>query len=204
MTNKLLRRSKMRAEAKQKQGGFTLVELAIVLVIIGLILGAILKGQSMIQNAKIKRIKTDIDSIVAAVYSYQDKYGFLPGDDPTDRTSDLGATGCTNGTGNGDGVFSNIEEDTCAWQELIGAGFVPGDPSIHNEVEVAKRSPFGGRYLFRYNGGLGKNYIFLDNVPSDVAKSLDQKYDDGKYDSGDIRANADYTGGLRDMYWYVF
>ncbi len=181
--------------------GFTLVELAIVLVIIGLLLGSILKGQSMIQNAKVKRLKADIDSIVAAVYNYQDKYNYLPGDDPNDRTSDLGATGCTGGDANG---IWNGTEPTCAWQELIGAGFVSGDPSVNTETKVAKTSPFGGRYLFRYNGTLGKNYIFVDNIPSDVAKSLDEKYDDGKYNSGDIRANADYTGGLRDMYWYVF
>ena len=184
------------------QKGFTLVELAIVLVIIGIILGAVLKGQEMIKQAKIKRVKSDIDSIVAAVYSYQDKYGVLPGDDPNNRETDLGATDCTGG--NGDGVFSNTDESTCAWQELIGAGFIAGDPSIHDESKVAKRSPFGGRYLFRYSGALGKNYIYVDNIPSDVAKSLDEKYDDGSYNSGDIRANADYTGGLRDMYWYVF
>ena len=61
--------------------GFTLVELSIVLVIIGLLIGGVLKGKSMIDNAKVKRIKSDIDGIVAATYGYQDKYGFLPGDD---------------------------------------------------------------------------------------------------------------------------
>jgi len=177
--------------------GFTLIELAIVLVIIGLLLGAILKGQSMIQNAKIKRLKSDIDGIVAAVYSYQDKYGFLPGDDPIDRFT----LGCT---GDADGIWDSTEW-VCAWRELIAAGFVSGDSSLTSEQQVAKTSPFGGRYLFRYAGGsIGRNYIFVDNVPSDAAQSLDQRYDDGKFNSGDIRANADYTGGLRDMYWYVF
>ncbi len=195
---------KMKKWLKRKEG-FTLVELAIVLVIIGILLAAILKGQAMIKQAKIKRIKADVDSIVAAVYSYQDKYGYLPGDDPNDHSTDLNATGCRGG--NADGIFSNIAEDTCAWQEIIGAGFVAGDPTVHNESKVAKTHPFGGRYLFRYGTRYGKsgNYIFIDNLPVDVAKSLDEKYDDGAYNTGDIRANSNYTGtGVRDMYWYVF
>ncbi|MDL1957266.1 MAG: prepilin-type N-terminal cleavage/methylation domain-containing protein [Candidatus Desulfofervidus auxilii] len=180
----------------RKERGFTLIEIAIVLVIIGLLIGAILKGQSMIQNAKIKRVKSDIDGIAAAVYSYQDKYGFLPGDDPIDRFS----LSCT---GDADGIWDWAER-ICAWRELIAAGFVSGDASLTSETQVAKTSPFGGRYLFRYNGTLGKNYILVDNIPSDAAESLDQRYDDGIYNQGDIQANADYTGGLRDMYWYVF
>ena len=60
----------------KKEKGFTLVEIAIVLVIIGLLLAGILKGQAMIKQAKVKRLKADIDSIVASVYSYQDKYGY--------------------------------------------------------------------------------------------------------------------------------
>ena len=79
------------------QKGFTLVEIAIVLVIIGLILGAILKGQSMIENAKLKRIKSDIDSLVAGVYGYQDKFNHLPGDDPTNQYG--------YGSGDGDGTW---------------------------------------------------------------------------------------------------
>ena len=68
-------------ERTSNEKGFTLVEIAIVLVIIGLILGAILKGQSMIENAKIKRVVKQADEIRAAVYSYQDRYKQLPGDD---------------------------------------------------------------------------------------------------------------------------
>ncbi|MEM0326942.1 MAG: prepilin-type N-terminal cleavage/methylation domain-containing protein [Desulfurococcaceae archaeon] len=63
--------------------GFTLVELAIVLVIIGIILGGILKGQELIFNAKVKRLQSQVKEMMAAVYTYYDKYGYLPGDDPT-------------------------------------------------------------------------------------------------------------------------
>ncbi len=187
----------MYKKVMRRQKGFTLVELAIVLVIIGLILGAILKGQGMIKNAKIKRVKSDIDSLVAAVYGYQDRYNYLPGDDPVDRWG-IGTTG------DGDGTWAETTDRTLAWRHLMYADFISGDPTQTSETVLAKRNPFGGAYYFRYNGTLGKNYVLVDNIPSDAAASLDEKYDDGTWNTGDIRANADYTGGLRDMYWYVF
>jgi len=188
--------------------GFTLVELSIVLVIIGLLIGGVLKGKTMIENAKLKRVKNDVDGVVAAVYNYQDRYGYLPGDDVEDRETELGATDCDGSQGNGDGLFNRSGEYSCAWQEMIGAGLMAGDPGVHDEQKVAKRSPFGGRYLLRYgtHNDQNGNYIFVDNIPSDKVKALDVKYDDGKYDSGIIQANDDYpdTPENRDMYWYAF
>ena len=66
---------------KRRQAGFTLVEIAIVLVIIGLLLGGVLKGQELITQAKIKNVANDFNGISAAIYGYQDRYKQLPGDD---------------------------------------------------------------------------------------------------------------------------
>ena len=66
---------------KAQQKGFTLVEIAIVLVIIGLLLGGILKGQEMITQAKIKNVIADFSGISAAYHGYQDRYRAIPGDD---------------------------------------------------------------------------------------------------------------------------
>jgi prepilin-type N-terminal cleavage/methylation domain-containing protein len=65
---------------KRTQKGFTLVEIAIVLVIIGLLLGGILKGQEMITQAKIKNVVADFSGISAAYYGYQDRYRAIPGE----------------------------------------------------------------------------------------------------------------------------
>ncbi len=195
-----------------KRSGFTLVELSIVLVIIGLLIGGVLKGKAMIENAKNKRIKSDIDSTVAAVYSYQDKYNYLPGDDRNDRSVTLGAIGCTANSGNGDGLFNLAAEYSCAWQELIGAGFISGDKTLHDENLVPKRNPYGGRYLFRYynnlhGSGVSGNSIYVENIPLDVIQSMDEKYDDGTWNSGDIQSTTDYSANsiaYSDIYWFAF
>ncbi len=66
---------------KTRQSGFTLVEIAIVLVIIGLLLGGILKGQELINSAKVKNLANDFRIIPTYIYGYQDKYKSIPGDD---------------------------------------------------------------------------------------------------------------------------
>src|SRR5580765_7172130 len=90
--------------------GFTLVEIAIVLIIIGLLLGGILKGQEMITQAKIKNVIGDFSGISAAYHGYVDRYKKIPGDDPcaggvvlagTCGTTTGRWTGATAGNGNG-------------------------------------------------------------------------------------------------------
>ncbi|MES2350353.1 MAG: prepilin-type N-terminal cleavage/methylation domain-containing protein, partial [Pseudomonadota bacterium] len=60
-----------------RQRGFTLVEIAIVLVIIGLLLGGVLKGQGLIDSARVKNIIQQSTSLTAAVNAYQDKFRAL-------------------------------------------------------------------------------------------------------------------------------
>src|SRR5512145_2640915 len=89
-------------KAMGKVQGFTLVEIAIVLVIIGLLLGGILKGQEMITQAKIKNVIADMTGVSAAMYGYQDRYRALPGDD-ANATRWAGAN-----PGNGNGIIEGV------------------------------------------------------------------------------------------------
>ena len=72
------------------QRGFTLAETAIVLVIIGLLVGSILKAQEMIVQARIKNVIADFAGVSAAYYGYQDRYRAVPGDDAGARSGLVG------------------------------------------------------------------------------------------------------------------
>ena len=130
---------------KRLQQGFTLVEIAIVLVIIGLLLGGILKGQEMITQAKIKNVIGDFSGISAAFYGYQDRYRQIPGDDACAGTGSTAAIcGSTTGrwaanttSGDGNGIVTGYYNSTTAadesrlwWQDLRLAGFVSGQGGI--------------------------------------------------------------------------
>lgn len=69
----------MRKPCIRDKHGFTLVELALVLVIVGLLITGVLKGEALIENAKVKKLVNQKDSIAAAYYTYFDRYGMLPG-----------------------------------------------------------------------------------------------------------------------------
>src|ERR1700712_1750704 len=99
-----------------RQRGFTLVEIAIVLVIIGLLLGGVLKGQGLIDSAKVKNIIQQSNALTAAVNAYQDKFRALPGDD----IRGTGQVPSAAGNGKGDGQIGDGQprEFTLAPQHL--------------------------------------------------------------------------------------
>jgi prepilin-type N-terminal cleavage/methylation domain-containing protein len=83
--------------------GFTLVELAIVITIIGLLIGGILKGQEMVQNARATATIAQVKSYLAAMETFRDRYDQLPGDysGATQRLPGCTAANfCVNGNGN--------------------------------------------------------------------------------------------------------
>jgi prepilin-type N-terminal cleavage/methylation domain-containing protein len=181
-------------EMKANQKGFTLVEIAIVLVIIGLLLGGILKGQEMITQAKIKNVIADFSGISAAYYGYQDRYRAIPGDD-------TGATrwGTTAGDGNGivAGAYNSATPDVESrlwWDHLRRAGFVAGTGQQQPLNAVVGMmgvqtgdgvTPTPGPAL----GGFTSLIMCSANLPDKIAIAVDSQMDDGNSQAGTVRAH---------------
>jgi prepilin-type N-terminal cleavage/methylation domain-containing protein len=181
-----------------KTKGFTLVEIAIVLVIIGLLLGGILKGQEMITQAKIKNVIADMSGVSAAMYGYQDRYRALPGDDKAANPRWSGAT-----AGNGDGVIVGKwtaagTEAAAFWDHLRRAGFVSGSGSENpfNAVNGKMGVQTGDGSDATPDGVLGEaanTKLFTGlimcsgNLPDKIAISVDAQMDDGDGKKGNVR-----------------
>ena len=203
---------KMQSFNKYRQSGFTLVEIAIVLVIIGLLLGGVLKGREMITNAKIKRVENDFAGVSAAIYAYQDRYGVLPGDDPAASTRFAGTwSGADNGngTGNIEGGWNsrrNTDESRKIWKHLRGAGLIAGPVDNSNASYQQPSNSFGGLVgvdLNLYNLS-GHNVVFGE-IPGDIAQILESRGDDGVPARGSIQSHNSLTSySVDDRYDMAF
>lgn len=189
---------------QQKQSGFTLIEISIVLVIIGLILGGALKGQELIQTAKVRSTINQLDSVKAAYYAFQDRYRALPGD-YLDAPVNLPAppAGIPVVVGNGNGLIDTGVERGQVWLQLGVAGFLSGDfdgaatgANWNCRADRCLPNPFSGTMLVSFGseaGGTGGQSHELwtgDQIPVDVVAEIDRKIDDGLPRSGNFQAGG--------------
>ena len=188
---------------KSQQSGFTLVEIAIVLVIIGLLLGGILKGQEMITQAKIKNVVADFSGISAAYYGYQDRYRAIPGDDSGAATRWSGAT-AGNGNGQIAGKYNSTtdtEESRMWWDHLRRAGFVAGSGfqqpfnAVTGMIGVQTGDAGTGTAL----GGFGGLIICSAGLPDKIAIAVDTQMDDGMIGTGTVRGQKHTAGPNPDV-----
>lgn len=191
---------------KFEQAGFTLVEIAIVLVIVGLLIAAVLKGQEMITQGKIKGAISDFNGVLTAYNGYQDRYKAIPGDDKTagDRWTSTGL-GITAYNGNGDGIIQGTygaaaavppaatAESNFFWQDLRLANFYAG---ANTGVEGLSQPANGlGGVMGVENGpgsaaGIGMSGLLLcsTGMPGKIAIAVDAQIDDGSATAGSVRS----------------
>jgi prepilin-type N-terminal cleavage/methylation domain-containing protein len=196
--------------------GFTLVELAIVLVIIGLIIGGILKGQELVASARLKSTLTDIDAIRAATATFQDKYGGLPGDyfegqaqlgTPNGITWTAPACDGANQRCDGDGLIEGngiTNETLLFWQHLALGNLISGiavaaAPDTSMGAGLPSAAIGGGLAVQNQNiGGRTTHWMRLGtgaNLTTGVATGLqadtiDSKIDDGRPGTGSVRVTT--------------
>lgn len=181
---------------RQKQQGFTLIEIAIVLVIIGLLLGGVLKGQELITQAKIKNVANDLNGVSAAYYGYQDRYRAIPGDDPNAATR---WTAAVTTAGSGDGVVAvtgTPPESSLFWQHLRLAGFISG-PTANPAGQTPPTNSVGGTTTVQTGvfgaTGLQGLVVCTSNLPAAIANAIDSQFDDGIGTSGQVRGGTTTT-----------
>lgn len=186
---------------KHSQRGFTLVEIAIVLVIIGLLLGGILKGQELITSARVRNLANQIEGIKGAFYSFQDRYRAIPGDFSLANTQIDGATT----PGDGDGQIELPQESIAAWDHLSHAGYISGT-YVYNAVEsnaTTPTNPWGTRLQLVHDSNYAPaganvriNLKTGPGIPVSILAELDRKMDGGDgAERGSVRFSSYGAGG---------
>ncbi len=187
----------------RRQSGFTLIEIAIVLVIVGLLLGGVLKGQELITSARVRNLISAQDGVKAAFFGFQDRFRGLPGDYLLARQNINGVgTACgTSGNGNGNGQIESTES-VLAWEHLSKAGFITGSYT-RAATESQNTTPFNPynvtlQLIFDGNYGTGTpaarhNLKTGAQIPVEIIAEVDRKVDDGRPYSGSFQFSP-YAG----------
>ena len=202
---------------QKKQRGFTIVELSVVIVIIGLLISGIIAGDILLKAAEIRSVISDVNGYKSAVRNFEEIYNNLPGDMP--NADDYWA-GTANGNGNGRVEYSGGAggEDLRAWQVLALSKTIPGEYSgltsggaYNIGTNIPPSEIIGGGYVLHYPDAAGTAiYGRFGNLIQFAAEwqagsfggiiltarqaiALDKKIDDGLADQGNVYGS---NGGI--------
>lgn len=186
--------------------GWTLIELAIVLVVVGIILTAIVNASSLIGGSHSQALQVGVKDLSDAIGRFRDRYGYLPGDMPnaTTRIPGVVAGSCSaSANGNGDGQI-DAAEMPCVPNHLFNAGLIKGGTGAitfsQGQRMVTIQAIARSASAVTAFPTSTRNVIQLLNVSCRGAQEFDTKTDDGNFASGNTRASvASCTeGGAND------
>lgn len=191
-----------------QQRGFTLVELSVILVIIGLIVSGVLVGQALIAAAKVRKQLVQLEEFDAAMTAFQAKFYCVPGDCKADSGA-LNAAGDGNGLIDYDVTWSATLESALAPAQMTGQGMIAGNyvPGAVFSTTMIPTAVQGGQIMFGSTGTTNQSVLAewggnapLTTAPSvsaNAASAIDAKRDDGNPLTGFVRA---ITGGNTDPF----
>jgi prepilin-type N-terminal cleavage/methylation domain-containing protein len=191
----------------KRQQGFTLIEIAIVLVIIGLLLGGVLKGQELITSARVRNMISTQDGIKAAYFGFLDRYRALPGDYTTATTNIANSTQNGNGNGRVETAAtpvsgSAVQENILVWEHLSRAGFINGSYTFATTASATTSvtNPYGVYMDLAYDAVYGAgtsaarhNIKTGAQIPVEIIVEVDRKVDDGLPNTGSFQFST-YQG----------
>lgn len=183
------------------QAGVTLVETAIVLVLLGMLIAGIVAAQQLIAAAKVRSMTREIENKLSAVDVYVDKFRAYPGDMVNATTFFVNSE---NGDGNGRIAYA-AGEGNLAWEHLSLAGLVEGtfeanspDDILDTNIPRSNAAGGGAGFAFDYNDNIGNHLILAladgagalngSTLTPETSYSVDKKMDDGMPTSGVLRA----------------
>ena len=195
----------------RKQRGFTLIEIAIVLVIIGLLLGGVLKGQELITAARVRNLISQQDGVKAAYFGFLDRFRALPGDysQATVNIANVTANGNNNGQIEITGACGSVAgcqpgEFITIWEHLSRSGFINGSYTYAatESNTSAPTNPYARYLRLVYDTAYSDvgtpaprhNLKTGNQIPSDLMAEIDRKIDDGNPQGGTFRFTT-YDGG---------